>query len=185
MRNVGEHIGALDEAGRILDRALSAPKRKTGPARRWRADAELFRHIIAAYRFELGEARAAAQEIRESDWDDDKTCPGIADEIWIPRGSDPARVRKADHRGAWQPERGKKIAEARRGFLRRYAGTPFGEIVARNEVVTYRMKRYIKVEHFDEGPPDAGTPSESAARKSPTPRAGPGSSSGGGASSGR
>jgi hypothetical protein len=185
LRIAREHLEVLDDAARTLDSALAAPKAADGIDRRYRADAELLRHIVAIYRFETRESIAAAQTVKPDAWEDKKTCPGIAQEVWIARGGDPERVRTADHLGAWQPEGGKKIAEARRAFLRKYRGTPFGEIVARNAVHTFRLKRYIRVEDDGDGPPSASTPSESGARKAPTPRAGPGSSSGGGATSGR
>ena len=49
-------------ATEILDGALATPRAKDGIDRRYRADAELLRHIVAIYRFEIGEMIAAAEK---------------------------------------------------------------------------------------------------------------------------
>ncbi|MEN8151490.1 MAG: hypothetical protein ABFS86_16860 [Planctomycetota bacterium] len=189
LRVARENRENLVQVARVLDAALAAPRKADAVDRRYRADAEYLRHIVAIYRFEIGEAIAAAETVTPADWDDDRTFPGIVPKVWIRSGSDPDQVKTADDLGAQRGDAGREIAELRRAFLRRYGGTPFGELVGRNHVATWVLARYIRVEEDDGpyGPMSGGTPSESGTNRapSPPPRTGPGSSSGGGATSGR
>ena len=85
----------------------------------------------------------------------------------------------------FRPEEGKRVLRARREHVRRYEGTPFGELVIRNDVDTFRVKRFIRVEKLPQARRSASTPSESSTKPRETPKPVPGGSGGGGPSSGR
>ncbi|MHC4161011.1 MAG: hypothetical protein ACYTDU_05085 [Planctomycetota bacterium] len=132
-------LAGLDRALAILDRKLErTPAREDEVDRRLLADAHLFRHILAIQRFSLGEVLAVAKRIRRDAWDRPDRAPCIWDEPYLLRGSDPKHVVP---RVSWvyDPVRGERLAAERRFLLRRYTGTPFAELISRNEVKCYRF----------------------------------------------
>lgn len=183
---VAERIERTDEAVRLLDQALATLPR-TGPgAPRLRADAQLFRHILVCLRFALREAQAVAADVPADAFVDEGTMPGLADEDWILPGRDPENIRfgrvRPRNEGAAE-----EVRVARQDMLRKYLGTPFGEIAARNAVVTYRYRHFPRLDRKSLG--DLGrTPSESGGKPPKTDRPkrpATGGSTGAGPSSGR
>lgn len=169
-------IAAMDRALAILRNALGPARPKDDVDARYRADAELFKHIVLVHRFELMEAYAAALEATEELWSDPKLIPGLDPEYYIHAGRDPEFIPVTQAK-LFHPEEGRKLVPARSDHLRKYLGTPFGEIVARNPVMTYRLIR----RPIAPGIPAKRTPSESGDKQQPTP----GGSGGGGPSTGR
>ena len=179
-------MDVLDDAARLLDRALEkAPAERPG-ARRAFADARLLRHIVRVARFEAGEAFRVASRLDPAVFDDDATTHGIRPVPWIERGRDPDGIRTTAARPR-DEQRARTVLAARRQMLDRYRGTPFGEQVALNEVQTFEPTTRPRIDLS--GLPGSGgsgrSPSESNGPRptSPPPRPG-GGSSGSGPSSG-
>jgi len=181
LRSLPRGLEALDHSMRLLDNAIEKTASPDRVDARLLADARLFRHVLAVQRFCLGEVLMVAKNIPADAWDHPDQIPCIFPEQYLLRGADPEHVVPRTTQ-IFDHQRGADLAEQRRGMLRRYAGTPFGETVARNEVVAYRFGWGRKV------PPGRGksqrTPAQSAQPKAPTTTPGGGSSGAPGATSG-
>jgi hypothetical protein len=167
LRDTPVVLAGLDRALTMIDAKLErTPAREDEVDRRLLADAHLFRHILAIQRFSLGEVLAVAKRIGRDAWDRPDKIPCIWDDPYLVRESDPDHVVP---RVTWvhDPVRGEQLAAERRFLLRRYAGTPFAELVSRNEVKCYRFGWGQKF------PDDRGrgfrNPSESNAKKKDAP----------------
>ncbi|MHC4941038.1 MAG: hypothetical protein ACYTHK_19040 [Planctomycetota bacterium] len=175
-------LEGIDRGIRILDRAIGRnPGRRDAVDARLFADAQLLRHILAVQRFSLGEVYEIAGRIRDDAWDKPDRTPCIFREDFLLPGADPAHVAPRT-RHVFDLERGEALAAERRLLLQRYAGTPFGETVARNAVCAYRFG-------WGEKRPAGGgkgmrTPAQSAETPGPTTVPGGGSGSAPGTSSG-
>jgi hypothetical protein len=171
------HLAAMDSAIWLLKGAVATVKPKDDADARYKADAELLLAITTFLRFELAEAIAAAEKATGDLWTDPNLVPGLTTETFIPRERDPAAVRGHDVK-LHHPDEGPRMIEVYRTHLRRYGGTPFGELVARNDVNTYRVVR----RPTSVGKPDKKTPSQSNDPGKGTPT--PGGSGGAGPSTG-
>lgn len=180
LRIAAAWIERADGALAVLDAALAAPPPASDPDARWWADAALFRQTLATVRFELAEAVAVARDLPADAFDDDSVWLTLVPVDWIEEGLSCEPVSGVEPR---DPAAAKALAAARQVHLDRFAGTPFGEIVARNAVVTFVVERRPKLEA--NGRPPGRTPSESGAENVPTPPRPAGGSSGGGPGSGR
>ncbi len=139
--------------------------------RRYYADAALLHHILSVKRFQLGEAYAAAVGLPKDAWKNKDLTP-LLDSVWY---LDPAKDAKDVHPRnvpLYDKARGKKITEARKTHLRKYIGTPFGELVRKNGVFTYRLDWRPR---GSPGRPDREAPSQSKGPKVQTPPSAPGS----------
>ncbi len=118
-------------------------------------------------------------------WEKEGTTPAVVTRDWIRALTDPERmtptnVKPYDRKGA------EAVRAQRIRHLEKYGGTPFGEIVHRNPVVTYRRRDIPKLEKLSPGRLGR-TPSESAPDDATTPgptRRPPGGSTGGGGAGG-
>ncbi len=154
---VPETIEAIDGAVGDLERALL----RTGSSadavdRRYRADADLFRHTLLVHRFQLAEALAAARPLGPDAWRDPGLVPGL-EPGWCIAGE---RVEDAP----WDPGAAARLLADRRRMLETYRGTPFGEMVRRNSVHTFRLV-WRPVAKGD--PSARGTPAESSGGHGP------------------
>jgi hypothetical protein len=172
-------LSALDRALLRLDTALRAAG-TAGDAvdRRYLADSELFRHALASMRLQLAEGLAAARTMPADAWRDPDLVPVIEPVWWIEPGGgeDGLGVRDGVLHDA---DSGAPLLAARQRMLAQYRGTPMGEMVRRNGVVTYRVAR----RPTGKGAPSRETPAASSGEKppvTPTPSApAPGPTSGG------
>ncbi len=151
-----------------------------------KADAELLLHTLRTLAFGLGEALHEARRLPADAFEREGEVPGIVARDWIrprtdPETMTPTSLKPHDEKGA------ATIRERRIRHLRKYGGTPFGETVHRNSVVTYRLHMVRDLREVEMG--ELGrTPSESDRDDTPTakPRLRPpAGSSGGGSSTGR
>lgn len=171
---------ALDQAARALDQGLA---READAAPRHAADARLFRHVVEVARFEVGEAQAAARAVPAADFEEGAAVT-LREEPWIRPGRDPERIETTTALPL-DAAAAERVRAARAEHLRRFAGTPFGEEVALNPVLTFRAER-VDLQPLTGLLPGSGrSPGESkGAPKVPTPPAPrPGAGSGGGAPS--
>jgi len=173
LRDVTRVLKALDGCIATLDAAIEhTPERPDDIDLRLLADAHLFRHVLVVQRFSLGEAVAVARHLPADAWDHPDLYPALFCDEFLLRGSDPEKVIPRTKR-IFDPEQAERVTEDRKFMLRRYRGTPFGETVARNEVVTYRFAFGRKiVRKPGEG---ARNPAESDQDEGPTTRPGGGS----------
>jgi len=170
LHSASDALEALDRAIAGLDAGLGAQGRNDTWTRRWRADAELFRHVLKEYRYALGEGYADALALGKDAWDDDDLVPGL-------EACDPFERETMHH-----PERQEDVEKERETLLERYRGTPWGELVSRNRVLAYRVVwRPVAT-----GDPGRHSPAVSDGdRDAPTtPRGGGSSGTGGGPVSG-
>lgn len=165
---------------KALDRAIAILSRKVKPRdavdRRYHADADLLRHTLLTLRFQIAQAVAAARLLPRNAWKDPKLIPGLDPEWWILRGPDVAsrKIRVYD------PKLAEILKADRIRMLERYAGTPFGEMVRRNGVFTYKLAwRPVR-----SGRPAKETPADSSGKRGPTTPPGGGSGGGGPTSGG-
>lgn len=171
---------ALAQAASTLTRGIEKAAKDDGPAAaRLRADAELFRHIVAVLHFEVGEALAAAKQVKADDFGPEH-CLTLRPLTWIERGDDPDAIRTSDV-PLQDAAGGGRLKDARAAHLRRYRGTPFGLQVAANTVDTWRVEKRPRLEVSPNGTPPGRSPAESGGDTpdTPPPR-GPGGPSGGG-----
>jgi len=185
LRKAGHWKAAAKEGIEILERGIArAGEPKDSPSRRYKADAELMRHVLQVLHFELAEAIAVASDLPDDVWKDDERYPGLVPEIWILRGDDPEDIRTTDVQ-LRDAKAGERVRDARREHLRRYRGTPFGLQVAGNTVETWQLRMLPKLK----GTPPTGlpgrTPAESGGKQPKTPRTPGGPSGGGGPTTGR
>jgi len=139
LRDIVRVLDALDECIGTLDAAIErASERPDDGDLRLLADAHLFRHMLVVQRFSLGEAAEVAKHIPSDAWDHPDLYPALFCDEFLLRGSDPAKVIPRTER-IFDREQAERVTEDRKFMLQRYRGTPFGETVARNEVVTYRF----------------------------------------------
>jgi hypothetical protein len=182
VRRVAKALPRLDRALTDLDRAIAGtPDRCDDIDLRYLADAHALVHALRAQRFGLGEALAVARTVKKDAWDGD-TYPALRPVAYVARGADPDRVR-ALRVPTFERELGPRLVEERRHALTRYGGTPFGELAARNDVVTYEIGQAKKLDpsQFDLG----RTPAESSSPPPPiTDTGSPGGGSGGAGGSG-
>jgi hypothetical protein len=170
---------ALDDAIEGLERALlvAGPASDDAVDRRYRADADLFRHTLQVHRFQLAEALAAARTLPAGAWKDPDLVPGVDPEWWVYGGTDGDRILETP----WDPAAAARLRADRERMLATYRGTPFGEMVRRNSIHTFRLG-WRPVASGD--PSSRGTPADSSGDPGPaTPRGG-GSSGAGGPTSG-
>lgn len=168
------NLEAIERALAILEAPL-AELPADGPARRYHADARLFQHVLLVKRFQTLEALAAGEVLPDDAFEREGLTPGLDPETWVRRGADPEDVEPEPDAEAHDAERGADLLEARRRHLEAFRGTPFGEAVARNPVVTYRLI-WLPVAT---GAPSRRSPSESDGAGPSTPRR-PGSGGSGG-----
>jgi hypothetical protein len=157
---------------RLDDVLRTAPT--DGPDRRYHADALLLRHILLVKKFQLGEALAAGKTCPENAWDDENLVPTLDPETFLRQEDDPEMVIPEDIE-VHDKALGEEVVKARARHLARFAGTPFGELVARNPVLTYR----VRLVPYGRGVPTRETPSESDGEGPSTPPRAPGSGPGG------
>jgi hypothetical protein len=180
-RIAGDAVARLDEAAKILDRALekSPPVPEDALARRYRADAELFRHVIRVVRFEIAEGLADTAKLPKNAWSNGNRIPGVSGRTWIRQGLDPEKVRLTDVTPRDAAE-GQEVLAERKRILDHYRGTPFAEIVGLNDVEPLHFT------WWDRGGtmPDLGrSPTESTGK--PRPGAPGAPSTGGGPTTGK
>jgi hypothetical protein len=168
------HHAAIGRGIETLRAGLAEP-RKDDVDTRYEADLMLFLHTLEVRYFQLGEALAAARTLKvKTAWDRLPLHPGLdpdwfvapQDKLDIPTGVD-LRNEKA----------GAEVRAARQAFRKRFAGTPFGELVHRNGLTTYKL-RWIG---YATGQPTKESPGESAGGKPPStppPSGGKGPSTG-------
>ncbi|MCC6475245.1 MAG: hypothetical protein IT514_16040, partial [Burkholderiales bacterium] len=130
-------LRAVDDAADLLTRAIDGlPDPPDEADLRTLAEAQLFRHVLLVQRFSLGEALEVAKAIPEGWFRNDGSWVALRPVVWIDEGADAAQPGETSaHAGA--AERGRRVAADRAAMLRRYAGTPFGETVARNRVYVW------------------------------------------------
>jgi len=174
LRDMPHVLAALDGSIRILDAAIErVPSSPGDVGARLLADAHLFRHVLRVQRFSLGEAFEVAKAIPDNAWDHADKTPCVFPTEFLIRGSDPEHVHPRTTR-IFDRERGARLTDDRRFMLTRYAGTPFGETVARNEVCAYRFGWGVK--RPDDRGGGARTPAQSTEPAAPTTTPGGGSS---------
>jgi len=182
-RALDELDGILGDLDRAIEQAGPSP---ADPDMRYLADAHLMRHIVLVQRFSLGEAYDLAQDVPEDAWKENGKIVTLRPLLYLDRArtADNVKPRTKDIR---QPELGERVIADRKRELTRYAGTPFGETVGRNQVFTYRIDSARRIESGGSPPPR--NPAESSDPKEPpeTPTTPPGGGSGGasGPSTGR
>jgi hypothetical protein len=177
MRRAPKVLEGIDRILLLLDRAIEhAPKRPDPVDRRLLADAHLFRHVLSVERFSLGEHLEVVRRIPRSGWDTPDRWPCVFEETYLARGADPEHVFPR-YTKIFDTKRGLRVAEERRRMLRRYAGTPFAEVVARNRVYAFRFGWGIKVILDPGGRARNPAESDGAVEKTdpPTPKPGGGS----------
>ena len=154
-----------------LDRGLQSEVRDAVD-RRYRADAILLRHILLVKRFHVLEALGAAEELdRSTAWDRMPLQPLLTSKVFLKRASGSERVLPERVR-IHNQDLGARVFYERKRFLAQYAGTPYGELVGRNRVLTY------EVVWRDLTPKKRGSGRAPAESSGPAPRGG-GSSPGG------
>ncbi len=132
-----------DEMDRVID-ALDDALRRAGEAkdavdRRLRADADLLHQALETIRFRTEEFIRCSASIPPQSWTGEPAdTPHLEDQIWI-RGGDADAPVTARPLPLMDKERGARLLASRKAFLERYAGTPFGAIVAANDVYTFRL----------------------------------------------
>jgi len=132
----------LDGAIRRIDVAIGrARSPRDDRARRDLADARLLRHVLGCERFAWGEAYARGRRLMARPWGADGRIPSLQTVNWAERGGEgrPAVVH-ADVEPV-DMDRAAALLADRRFLIETYAGTPWGEMVARNRIVTYRLRR--------------------------------------------
>lgn len=169
------HRVAVGRAIQTLTAGLSEPRKDDVDAR-YEADLYLFLHTLQVQYFQLGEAIAAARKLEvKTAWDRLPLHPGL-DPEWFVAPQDkldiPTGVELKDEKG------GAEVRAARQAFRKRFTGTPFGELVHRNGLTTYKVE-WIG---YATGQPTKESPGESAGRRKPTT---PPPSGGAGPSTGR
>ena len=185
LRKAGPWKAAAKEGIEILERGIArAGDPEDSPARRYKADAELMRHVLQVLHFELAEAIAVASDLPDDAWKDDERYPGIIPTVWILRGDDPADIRTTDVT-LRDAKAGERVRDARREHLRRYRGTPFGLQVAGNTVETWQLRFLPKLKGTSPTGLPGRTPAESGGKRPDTPRTPGGPSGGGGPTTGR
>lgn len=175
-------LGRLDRAIEDLARAIEAVDGTDDVDRRYRADADLFLHILRLHRFQEAERRGAflAWEAAPLTLERGERLTWQP-QTWVRGGPSPDALRLE----SVQPHNSsaaRAILMAHRKFLQRYAGTPYAELVSRNAIHSYRIVPWKP------GPPARGGRGASSSRgRSPqtpvTPA--PGGSAGGGPTTGR
>jgi hypothetical protein len=175
-RDAERYLEALDEACGLLGRTLAAKAADDVDAR-YRADAELFHHTLLVIRFQLNERVIAAKGVPGDAWEQgDLRWHVGAREFILAGGVEPGGFPALDRAA------GEAVLLARKRFLERYGGTPFGELVRKNPVQTYRLDSSVM--QMEQEVSSSRTPSESQTDAPPT-RKGPGAGSkGSGSSSG-
>jgi hypothetical protein len=183
VRRAEKAVVGLDRALTELDRAIAgAGAQPDDVDMRYLADAHHLAHALRAQRFGLGEGLAVARDVPDSAWDGER-YPGLRPVTFIARGADPEDVR-ALCPPVVEDAIGARLVDERKRALQRYAGTPVGETVARNDVFSYEL---TELEEVRIDPQDVGrSPAQSDAPPPPTtnPQGG-GSSGSGGAGTGR
>ena len=172
LRAAPEALARMDDVLARLDRAVAAAQRSLDDAdRRLLADVHMLRHVVRVQRHSLGEGLAEAKQVPDAWFSDREKWVGMRPIAWTEPGADPEAIR-ADFELLRDAERGRAALDDRAAMLRRYAGTPWGESVARNRMYVWRA------EQFERGDANARA-SRSPAESSPTPPpATPGGSSG-------
>jgi hypothetical protein len=179
LRRLPDVLDALDAADKTLTAAIDrGSERLDDVDRRLLADAHLFRHVLRVQRFSLGEALSVAKDIPESAWDKPDKIPAIWRRFYLTTGDDPEHVVPRTER-VYDPKRGERLAEERKFMLRRYAGTPFGETVARNPVYAYEFNWGRRMKK-----PDGKGARNPAQSTDPAPTTPPGGAGSGGSSGG-
>ncbi|MBL9087648.1 MAG: hypothetical protein JNM10_10960 [Planctomycetia bacterium] len=137
--SLGELDGVLIALGEAL-RAAGDPKDDVD--RRYRADADLLQQALEAIRFRTHEYILWSSSLQAKAWRVKRSkSPYVEDELWIEGGDDddPARVRPRQGVVVQSPADAERLLASRRAFLERYRGTPFGAVVARNDVYTWKI----------------------------------------------
>jgi hypothetical protein len=138
-RGMRGRLRSLDEAIGILDVAIARAGGKDTVDDRYRADAELMRHILRLYRFANAERREAYLM-----WEREASSEIPRDELtyqphhWVSGGPAPERLRMSENR-PYQTGRALEILRQHREFLTRFQGTPYAWVVSCNEIDTYRI----------------------------------------------
>ena len=175
-------LGKLDLAIADLQRAVAAAEDVDDVGRRYRADADLFLHILRLQRFHQAEMWGAflAFEAAPPVLGKDERLTWQP-QTWVRGGPSPDALRL----GAVYPHNSvaaRAILAAHREILARYVGTPYAELVSRNQIHTYRIVVWKPGRSIrgGRGPSNSrsGTPQGPV-----TP--GPGGSTGGGPTTGR
>lgn len=177
-RGLEARLRALDEAITILDVAIARPGAGDAVDERYRADAELMRHVLRLYRFasaERGEAWRAWQQAPSSDIPQDEMA--FQPHNWVWGGPSPGALRLTENR-PYRTRRALEILRQHREFLSRFQGTPYAWIVSRNRILTYRIVRRPR------STSGRGGPSLDASRGRTPVTPGPGGSQGGGPTTG-
>ena len=128
-------------------------------------------------RFQAGEMLAAAKTVDpKTAWANLPLHPTLDTRIFIPSGKTPESVVPRDVE-IDDEKRGAELVEARRRFLERFQKTPFGELVGRNRVNTYR----VAFVGYASGQPTKTSPGESKGKGPVTapPSGGSGPATGG------
>ncbi|MCE9637197.1 MAG: hypothetical protein K8T90_15940 [Planctomycetes bacterium] len=162
LRAAPEVLARMDDAIEVLGRAVrDADRRLDDPDRRLLADAHLFRHVLLAERHSIGEALEEAKTVPDAWFDEKEMWVGLQPTLWVEAGADPERI-DARFDLLRDRARGQAAVDDRAAMLRRYAATPFGETVARNQMYVWRAKLFPR----GTGSSDA---TRSPAESTPTP----------------
>jgi hypothetical protein len=132
-------IRLLDGAIRRIDAAIARASRpRDDAARRDLADARLLRHVLLCERFAWGEALSRGRRLMPRPWRDDGMVPKIDWVTWVRSVGGRERI---DEVQLVDEKRAAALLADRRFLLETYAGTPWGEMVRRNRISTYELKR--------------------------------------------
>ncbi|HMS16381.1 MAG TPA: hypothetical protein PKA37_06030, partial [Planctomycetota bacterium] len=131
-------VAALDRAIGYLDVALAAARPPLDAIdRRYAADADLLRHTLLVHRFTIGEALLVAEkEVPADAWKNSSLQPGLTPQTAIHGGSAALSTTIDEHAPIRNRNLCVRVKEDRMRMLETYAGTPHGELIARNRVQT-------------------------------------------------
>lgn len=134
-------LGELDGVLIALTEAIrGAGDPKDDVDRRYRADADLLQQALEAIRFRTHEYILWSSSLPAKAWRVKRSkSPYVEDEIWIEGADDVVDVRPRPGVVVQSPADAERLMASRRAFLERYRGTPFGAIVAKNDVYTWKV----------------------------------------------
>ncbi len=131
----------LDTAIRKISAAIARSERpRDDDARRDLADARLERHVLLCERFAWGEAYARGRRLMSRAWRDDGRVPALDWVTYAHSRDDGTRMLDEDV-DIVDAERAAEVLADRNFLLDTYAGTPWGALIARNRIRTYRLIR--------------------------------------------